>query len=692
MSNSAFDVFLCHRSGDKPAVEEIGRRLRERGVKPWLDVWELRPGLPWQRTLEEQIRTIGAAAVFVGPEGRGPWQDLEIQAFLRQFVQRGCPVIPVILARCEEVPVLPVFLEGMTWVDFRDEGRDPLAQLVWGITGDKPDVGLGGTERTAAKSIRLSASSRKRDELLRRIVRVEARFDKTAHLPAGTKCGTGFRLGPGQVLTAQHVVERGHRDNAIERAVEVRVLLDEDGSGEQVVEETATVAWRGEDRLDPTDPTALDAALLEDGLPHGDLKPFRDWVRVPLGSSGRWETVGYAAASRDIDPLGIEYLWGTCHPAREAATYLKLTFERCAPLPDEEGKGANWGGVSGGPVFVKEGCYRGHLYGIVRQSPRRFQDALYAVGTPALLRDAGLRQLLGFKEPPPPHASLVEKLRLDLERDRVLARRLAGLDDAWRQRFEEGGNDDLVDALCTEGRLGPMVEHLRRLYRRDKKSAAGERIREVAMALVPILAGKELPGGDGLTVEWSRRIIRLDTASPNFAEALLASAYGTPCLYDNPTGQDVPQARLRVPTAVLEAGIHARSQVAEELEELLMVLMEEDLGKSPFLLPAYRALLSRVSGGPRQDLLEDLLRRRLARIEQDFGRRAHLVADEELHKKMGDHLEVFLDRLAKVLPKLDLVVLETGRDKAARAQKIAQAIEEEDQLWPLWEILDLLPE
>ncbi len=43
-----FDVFLCHNSIDKPAVKKIGEQLKEQGLLPWLDVWELRPGLPWQ--------------------------------------------------------------------------------------------------------------------------------------------------------------------------------------------------------------------------------------------------------------------------------------------------------------------------------------------------------------------------------------------------------------------------------------------------------------------------------------------------------------------------------------------------------------------------------------------------------------------------------------------------------------------
>jgi WD40 repeat protein/GTPase SAR1 family protein len=132
-----FDVFLCHNSEDKPAVKEIGERLKERGILPWLDEWELRPGLPWQRLLEQQIEQIKSAAVFVGEEGIGPWQQMELGAFLREFVKRGCPVIPVLLPDAPKKPSLPVFLRGMTWVDFCKDDPDPMEQLMWGITGER---------------------------------------------------------------------------------------------------------------------------------------------------------------------------------------------------------------------------------------------------------------------------------------------------------------------------------------------------------------------------------------------------------------------------------------------------------------------------------------------------------------------------------------------------------------------------
>ncbi|MBV9691104.1 MAG: TIR domain-containing protein, partial [Ktedonobacteraceae bacterium] len=132
-----FDVFLCHHGPDKGVVKQLGEQLKHAGILPWLDEWELRPGLPWQQLLEQQIEHIKAAAVFVGKSGIGPWQHQELDAFLREFVQRGCPVIPVLLPDAPQEPTLPVFLRAMTWVDFRKQDPDPMQRLLWGITGKR---------------------------------------------------------------------------------------------------------------------------------------------------------------------------------------------------------------------------------------------------------------------------------------------------------------------------------------------------------------------------------------------------------------------------------------------------------------------------------------------------------------------------------------------------------------------------
>ncbi len=144
-----FDVFLSHNSKNKPAVIELGGKLRDRGLRVWLDEWELVPGRDWQKALEEVIDTAKSAAVLVGKDGLGPWEERETRGCLSQFVERGMPVIPVLLPGAPRKPNLPLFLTGLTWVDLRGgltgQGLD---RLQWGITDKKPDS-VGAAPRAA---------------------------------------------------------------------------------------------------------------------------------------------------------------------------------------------------------------------------------------------------------------------------------------------------------------------------------------------------------------------------------------------------------------------------------------------------------------------------------------------------------------------------------------------------------------
>jgi CRISPR-associated Csx14 family protein len=145
ITEDKYDVFLCYNSEDEPSVKKIGRELLNRRIVPWLDMWDIPPGRSWQDEIERQIEHIPTAAVFVGKQGIGPWQKREIRAWLREFVRRDCPVIPVLLEDAPDKPELPLLLQEMRWVDFRilrenpnlAPDEDPLNLLVWGITGQR---------------------------------------------------------------------------------------------------------------------------------------------------------------------------------------------------------------------------------------------------------------------------------------------------------------------------------------------------------------------------------------------------------------------------------------------------------------------------------------------------------------------------------------------------------------------------
>lgn len=143
MAVGDFDAFLCHNRKDLEVVRDISRQLKERGILPWLDEEQIRPGQQWQRALKRDLKRIKCSVVFVGANGVGPWQDQEIQVYLQEFARRKRSVVPVILpyqdeqSRSRKDIKLPLFLKSMRWVDFRDERSRPLERLIWGITGVK---------------------------------------------------------------------------------------------------------------------------------------------------------------------------------------------------------------------------------------------------------------------------------------------------------------------------------------------------------------------------------------------------------------------------------------------------------------------------------------------------------------------------------------------------------------------------
>ena len=140
-----FDVFLSYNSKDRSEVQAIAQRLRDDGIRVWLDEWELVPGRPWQEALEAMIERTKTAAVLIGPSGLGPWEAPEMRACLSEFVSRSMPIIPVLLPGTVGQPVLPLFLRQFTWVDMRTGTTDQcIARLKWGITGEKGSNSDGG--------------------------------------------------------------------------------------------------------------------------------------------------------------------------------------------------------------------------------------------------------------------------------------------------------------------------------------------------------------------------------------------------------------------------------------------------------------------------------------------------------------------------------------------------------------------
>ena len=149
-----YDVFLCHNQEDKSFVREVAQQFKEEGILPWLDEWDLKPGVPWQQALESDLRNISTVAVFVGATGVGPWEQVELNALILEFVARNARVLPILLPNCEgKVPHLPALLMDLEWVDLRKSSTDEMRQLVALVTDERMAHSRqsGGRPQTEAK-------------------------------------------------------------------------------------------------------------------------------------------------------------------------------------------------------------------------------------------------------------------------------------------------------------------------------------------------------------------------------------------------------------------------------------------------------------------------------------------------------------------------------------------------------------
>jgi GTPase SAR1 family protein len=128
-----YDVFFCYNRANSAAVGDVYQILKDRGIRAWMDEFDLRPGDKWAeeigRLIGKQART---AAVFVGTDP-GPTQQDEIAA-LRQ---RTIRIIPVLHKGIERMPDWSTLLEARHSVYLGSGRPDPIEQLYYGITGHR---------------------------------------------------------------------------------------------------------------------------------------------------------------------------------------------------------------------------------------------------------------------------------------------------------------------------------------------------------------------------------------------------------------------------------------------------------------------------------------------------------------------------------------------------------------------------
>jgi DNA-binding MarR family transcriptional regulator len=125
-------VFLCHASGDKPAVKKLYERLEGDGFSPWLDEFELLPGQDWEREIRLGVRACHVVVVCLSRRSvtKEGFVQREIKFALDVAEEKPETAIFIIPVRLQEVDV-PERLRKWQWADvFREDGYKKLVRAL----------------------------------------------------------------------------------------------------------------------------------------------------------------------------------------------------------------------------------------------------------------------------------------------------------------------------------------------------------------------------------------------------------------------------------------------------------------------------------------------------------------------------------------------------------------------------------
>lgn len=138
--STATSVFLSHTTEDKPFVRRLAGRLREHGVRVWLDEAELKAGQSLLDSIGAAIDEMRFLIVVLSHHSiASKWvlEELKV-ALTREFAEREVVVIPIL---AEDVQArIPAFLRDKLWIDFRDPNTFELgvARLIRSIGAAEP--------------------------------------------------------------------------------------------------------------------------------------------------------------------------------------------------------------------------------------------------------------------------------------------------------------------------------------------------------------------------------------------------------------------------------------------------------------------------------------------------------------------------------------------------------------------------
>jgi hypothetical protein len=137
-------IFLCHASEDKAAVEAIYGRLKAFGYKPWLDKRDLLPGQRWRLEIPKAIRASDYILIFLSKTSVAKRGYVQEEFKLALEVLRSIPegTIYAVPVRLNDCPI-PDQFEDLHWCNLFE--ADGFEYLLRALQAGRPSPEVGAT-------------------------------------------------------------------------------------------------------------------------------------------------------------------------------------------------------------------------------------------------------------------------------------------------------------------------------------------------------------------------------------------------------------------------------------------------------------------------------------------------------------------------------------------------------------------
>jgi hypothetical protein len=123
-----YDAFISYSSKDKSTVHTLAQRLKNDGVRVWLDKWAIKPGDSIPIQIQIGLKKSRTVLMFMSPayfDSEWGWMEHITQLF-RDPTNRNRRLIPIMITDCEP----PDIIAHLSYIDWRTYSAEEYQRLV----------------------------------------------------------------------------------------------------------------------------------------------------------------------------------------------------------------------------------------------------------------------------------------------------------------------------------------------------------------------------------------------------------------------------------------------------------------------------------------------------------------------------------------------------------------------------------